>query len=132
MCKPRRSRAARSSAPAVAVAPVSVPSVIELSPFESTRLRRLWKTIAQLAAQPIDACAIVQAMLDAHANELDLAKRREKLAEIGAYLRDQAANVFIAHINEPYAASRKVGEWRITSSNALNFEGIRPASGIAA
>lgn len=73
----------------------------------------------------------LQAMLDAHANELDLAKRREKLAEIGGYLRDQAANVFIAHINEPYAASRKVGEWTITSSNALNFEGIQPASGTA-
>ena len=46
---------------------------------------------------------------------------------VGAYLRDQAANVFIAHINEPYAASRKIGEWTITSSNALNFEGIQPA-----
>jgi peptide/nickel transport system substrate-binding protein len=74
----------------------------------------------------------LQAMLDAHANELDPGKRRAKLTEIGVYLRDQAANVFIAHIDEPYASSRKVGEWTITSSNALNFEGIQPASGAAA
>ncbi|HEX5008048.1 MAG TPA: ABC transporter substrate-binding protein [Hyphomonadaceae bacterium] len=74
----------------------------------------------------------LQAMLDAHASELDPARRRAELTEIGVYLRDQAANVFIAHINEPYGASGKVGEWTITSSNALNFEGVRPASGIAA
>jgi peptide/nickel transport system substrate-binding protein len=74
----------------------------------------------------------LQAMLDAHANQLDLAKRRQELTDIGAYLRDQAANIFIAHINEPYAVSRKVDEWTITSSNALNFEGIRPATGTAA
>ena len=69
----------------------------------------------------------LQAMLDGHANELDPTKRREQLTEIGVYLRDQAANIFIAHINEPYAISRKVGEWTITSSNALNFEGVQPA-----
>lgn len=69
----------------------------------------------------------LQAMLDAHANELDLTRRREKLTAIGQYLRDEAANIFIAHINEPYVTSRKVGDWVITSSNALNFEGIRPA-----
>jgi peptide/nickel transport system substrate-binding protein len=69
----------------------------------------------------------LQQMLDAHAAELDLARRREALARIGLYLRDEAANIFIAHINEPYATSPKVGAWTITSSNALNFEGIQPA-----
>ncbi len=70
----------------------------------------------------------LQAMLNAHAGDLDPATRREKLVSIGQYLRDQAANVFIAHIDEPYATSAKVGEWIITSSNALNFEGIQPAA----
>ena len=74
----------------------------------------------------------LQAMLDEHANELDLARRREKLTAIGQYLRDEAANIFLAHINEPYATSGKVGEWVITSSNALNFESIRPAASEAA
>ena len=74
----------------------------------------------------------LQALIDAHSAELDPMKRREKLVEIGAYLRDQAGNVFIAHINEPYAISAKVGDWTITSSNALNFEHIvRAAPGSA-
>jgi peptide/nickel transport system substrate-binding protein len=71
----------------------------------------------------------LQEMMDAHAKDLDLATRREKLIGIGQYLRDEAANIFIAHIDEPYATSAKVGQWTITSSNALNFEGVKPAGG---
>jgi peptide/nickel transport system substrate-binding protein len=71
----------------------------------------------------------LQALIDAHSDEPDPARRREKLTQIGAYLRDKAGNIFIAHINEPYAVSRKVGDWTITSSNALNFEHVGRAVG---
>ncbi|HEV7692584.1 MAG TPA: ABC transporter substrate-binding protein [Hyphomonadaceae bacterium] len=74
----------------------------------------------------------LQVLIDAHSAELDPAKRRALLTDIGQYLRDQAGNVFIAHINEPYAVSSKVGDWTITSSNALNFEHIVRAPGQAA
>lgn len=69
----------------------------------------------------------LQAMLDSHAAQLDPDLRRAELETIGQHLRDNAANVFIAHINEPFGISDKVGDWTITASNALNFEGIEKA-----
>jgi peptide/nickel transport system substrate-binding protein len=70
----------------------------------------------------------LQGMIDAHAQALDPALRRQRLTDIGVYLRDNASNIFIAHVNEPYGVSPRVGEWTITSSNALSFETARRAT----
>jgi peptide/nickel transport system substrate-binding protein len=70
----------------------------------------------------------LQGMIEAHAEALDPVLRREHLTAIGAYLRDQASNIFIAHVNEPYGVSARVGAWTVTSSNALNFETARRAA----
>lgn len=70
----------------------------------------------------------LQGLIEAHAEALDPVLRREHLTAIGAYLRDQASNIFIAHVNEPYGVSTRVGAWTVTSSNALNFETARRAA----
>ncbi len=70
----------------------------------------------------------LQIMIDAHAEALDPDLRNQRLTDIGAYLREQASNIFIAHVNEPYGVSPRVGEWIVTSSNALSFETARRAT----
>jgi ABC-type transport system substrate-binding protein len=53
-------------------------------------------------------------------NQFDIKKRSELIRQCGEYLRDEAAFIFIVFADEPYGASKKVGQWptlRITPQN---------------
>lgn len=54
--------------------------------------------------------------------ETDPAKRTERLTDIGQYLRDEAANVFMVLANEPYGVGPRVGDWGIDTSYVYNFD----------
>lgn len=63
-------------------------------------------------------------MLAKTASELD-AKKREQLArEFGKQMRDEAAGVFLVYANEPYGASKKVGQWPTIRLRPLNIDMI--------
>ena len=62
------------------------------------------------------------------ASTLDPGKRSALLEKMGAYLRDEAAGIFIVIANEPYGASRKVGKWETINMNALSIETITRAA----
>src|SRR5688572_27689031 len=67
MCKPWRSRAARSIAPALCASAASrASSVIEAPSLEKLRLRRVRKAVAQLAADVTHATDVAGLVLDAH------------------------------------------------------------------
>lgn len=69
----------------------------------------------------------LDAMINDYANEQDLDARDEKLKNIGQYLRDQAAAVFIALANEPYGVGEKVASWPITTAYVWNFDQVEAA-----
>lgn len=62
------------------------------------------------------------AAIDAIGNELNPARRRERIIELGRYLRDQAANVYIGFADEPYGFSDRVGEWPTLSQQGTNID----------
>ena len=43
--------------------------------------------------------------------EVDPKKRQQLALEYGKLMRDQAANIFLVFANEPYGASKKIGQW---------------------
>ena len=43
--------------------------------------------------------------------ELDIKKRDQLVKEFGLFVREEAAVVFLVFANEPYGASKKVGNW---------------------
>jgi len=51
------------------------------------------------------------AMLAKTASELDASKREQLTREMGQKMRDEASGVFLVYANEPYGASKKVGQW---------------------
>ncbi len=71
--------------------------------------------------------AELEAMIQDFSTEVDPASREAKFTEIGQYLRDEAAAVFIALANEPYGISDKVGEWKITTAYVWNFDQVTRA-----
>lgn len=71
--------------------------------------------------------ADLEAMIQEFSNEEDAETRQQLFTEIGQYLRDEAAAVFIALANEPYAVSDKVGEWDIITAYVWNFENATQA-----
>ncbi len=71
--------------------------------------------------------AELERMVEDFSNQTDAAQRETKFTEIGQYLRDEAAAVFIALANEPYAVSDRVGDWQITTSYVWNFDSVPKA-----
>lgn len=69
----------------------------------------------------------LDAMIDDFVKEADLAVRDQKLTQIGQYLRDQAAAVFIALANEPYGVGKKVANWPINTAYVWNFDQVEAA-----
>jgi ABC-type transport system substrate-binding protein len=58
-------------------------------------------------------------------NEFDLKKKSALLKQFGEYLRDEAPFAFVAFVNEPYGASKKVGQWPTPRIRPQNFEWIK-------
>jgi peptide/nickel transport system substrate-binding protein len=55
-------------------------------------------------------------------NSLDRDERARIANEMGQYLRDQAAYVYIAFVDEPFGASRKIGHWPTLSEQGTNID----------
>jgi peptide/nickel transport system substrate-binding protein len=58
----------------------------------------------------------------------DIDERADLVMEFAVYLRDVASTVFIGHIDEPYGASSKVGDWPTINEQTTNLDLIRRAS----
>ncbi len=56
--------------------------------------------------------------------ETDPAARDALITEIGQYLRDDAAAVFMVLANEPYGVGPAVSDWEITTSYVYNFDAV--------
>lgn len=69
----------------------------------------------------------LEGMIQSFSDEGDLEVRSQKFTEIGQYLRDEAAAVFIALANEPYGISDKVENWTITTAYVWNFDQVSRA-----
>lgn len=61
------------------------------------------------------------------AAETDPEARREKLIDIGQYIRDEAGAVFMVLANEPYGVGPDVGDWSIDTSYVYNFDQVEKA-----
>ena len=61
------------------------------------------------------------------AAETDRAARREKLTDIGQYIRDEAGAIFMVLANEPYGVGPDVGDWSIDTSYVYNFDQVKKA-----
>ena len=64
----------------------------------------------------------LEAKLASLAAETDRDVRREKLTDIGQYIRDEAGAVFMVLANEPYGVGPDVGDWSIDTSYVYNFD----------
>ena len=58
--------------------------------------------------------------------ELDPQKRDQLAKEFGLFVKDEATNIFIAFANEPYGASKKVGQWPTIRMRPSNIDLITP------
>ena len=58
---------------------------------------------------------------------LDPAARAQTTTALGQWLRDRASNIFIAHVNEPYGASRKIKHWPCLTEQVTNMDLITKA-----
>ncbi|MBI5031592.1 MAG: ABC transporter substrate-binding protein [Chloroflexi bacterium] len=58
--------------------------------------------------------------------EIDPKKRQQLALEYGKLMRDQAANIFLVFANEPYGASKKVGQWPTIRVRPQNIDLITP------
>jgi peptide/nickel transport system substrate-binding protein len=54
--------------------------------------------------------------------ETDPARRSALIRELGEYLRDEAASVFLGFANEPYGISDRVGNWPALSQQGTNID----------
>jgi peptide/nickel transport system substrate-binding protein len=61
-------------------------------------------------------------MIKAITEELSPKKREMLIKEIGEYLRDEGANVFLVFANEPWGASKNVGKWPALSVAPVNID----------
>ena len=62
------------------------------------------------------------AAIEAIGRELDRERRTERIRELGEYLRDEAANVYIGFANEPYGISERVEDWPTLSEQGTNVD----------
>ena len=66
--------------------------------------------------------AYTAAAVDAIGRELDETRRAQRIRDLGIYLRDQAASVFIGYANEPYVVSDRVGDWPALDHQWTNLD----------
>jgi peptide/nickel transport system substrate-binding protein len=66
--------------------------------------------------------ALTDDYLDKISNSLDRNERGRIAQEMGTYLRDQAAYVYIAFVDEPFGASSKIGHWPTLSEQGTNID----------
>ncbi|MBF9042251.1 hypothetical protein HKCCE4037_02855 [Rhodobacterales bacterium HKCCE4037] len=66
--------------------------------------------------------AELEELLAGLASETDRDARRERLTEIGQYIRDEAGAVFMVLANEPYGVGPDVGDWSIDTAYVYNFD----------
>jgi peptide/nickel transport system substrate-binding protein len=66
-------------------------------------------------------------MIKAISEELNPKKREDLTRELGEYLGDEAANVFLAFANEPWGASKNIGKWPTLSVAPVNIDLITRA-----
>ena len=66
----------------------------------------------------------LEAKLASLAAETDRAARRDKLTDIGQYIRDEAGAIFMVLANEPYGVGPDVGAWSIDTSYVYNFDQV--------
>jgi len=62
------------------------------------------------------------AAVEAIGREVDRDKREILIHQLGQYLRDQAASVFIGFANEPYGLSNRVGQWPTLNEQGTNLD----------
>lgn len=53
---------------------------------------------------------------------LDPEERSRRITALGQHLRDEAAAIYIGFANEPYGASRKIGNWPALSTSGTNID----------
>ena len=58
--------------------------------------------------------------------EFDVQKRGQLAQEMGQLVRDEASGIFLVYANEPYGASKKVGQWSTIRVRPQNIDMIRP------
>jgi peptide/nickel transport system substrate-binding protein len=58
--------------------------------------------------------------------EFDAKKRGQLAQEMGQLVRDEASGIFLVYANEPYGASKKVGQWSTIRVRPQNIDMIRP------
>jgi hypothetical protein len=52
-------------------------------------------------------------------------KKREQMArDFGLMVKDEATNVFLVFANDPYGASKKIGQWSSIRMRPQNIESI--------
>lgn len=61
-------------------------------------------------------------MIKGITEELNPKKREMLIKEIGEFLRDEGANVFLVFANEPWGASKNVGKWPALSVAPMNID----------
>lgn len=67
----------------------------------------------------------LEAMVNDITKEFDIKKRSEIVRKAGVYIHDEAGAVFLVYADEPYAASKRVEEWKTPPMGALNMEYIK-------
>jgi len=64
--------------------------------------------------------------LTALGKEFDAKKRGQLALEMGQSVRDEASGIFLVAANDPYGASKKVGQWPTIRVRPQNIDLIRP------
>ncbi len=67
-----------------------------------------------------------QARLDALGKEFDPKKREQMAMDMANLMRDEAAGIYLVFANDPYGASKKVGNWPTIRVRPQNIEYITP------
>jgi peptide/nickel transport system substrate-binding protein len=95
-------------------------------PFAST-LAGLQASVMSASVFSSYANAETDARVASIGAALSLSQRAGRVRELGEYLRDEAAAVFLAFASEPYGASAKVGSWPALSQQGTNVDLIARA-----
>lgn len=65
-------------------------------------------------------------MFNQYSATVDPQKRLQLALQFGQLMRDQASNIFLVYANEPYGASKKVGQWPTIRVRPQNIDMITP------
>jgi len=65
--------------------------------------------------------------LDALGKEFDLKKRDQMALDMGQLVRDEASGIFLVSANDPYGASKKIGQWPTIRVRPQNIDLITPS-----